>query len=163
MGTKSQRPQLTLVVFLTAIVLTMPARASSVEIPSLVHYSEIILFGKTVSVSCQWAEDTPCIVSQAAFQVENCLRGNYRSGDVVTIESEGGEINGMKQRVPNAPTFTRGQYAFVFLNSKSNGRLSVPYGVEGVISCSKQGKKMVARNGKALEQIIEEVKEAMGE
>lgn len=163
METGSPQPRLILIAILAAIVLAVPARAFSVEIPSLVYYSDTILFGKTLSVSCQWAEDSPCILSRVNFQVQDCLRGNYRRGDVITIESQGGEINGMKQRVPNAPTFTKGKYALIFLNSQGNGKHSVTYGKEGMIPCSKKGKGMVASNGKPLVRLIKEVKQAMNE
>ncbi|MDX1764321.1 MAG: hypothetical protein R3231_08375 [bacterium] len=163
METKSPKMGLATAAVLTALLLSTPDRAFGADIPSLVHYSEIILFGKTVSVSCQWAQDAPCILSHAKFRVENSLRGNYRPGDVITIESQGGEINGMKQHVPNAASFQQGEYALVFLNSESSGHLSVPYGMEGVIPCYKNGKKVTTRSGKSLERVMGEVTAAMGE
>lgn len=160
--------QMSLAVFCVISVLALfqmvlPRTAFTGEIDALAQHSQVIVFGKTVGTKCQWAEDTPCILSRTQFQVETSIKGNYRSGDLVTIESQGGVINGMKQRVPDAPSFSKGEYALVFLNPIEKDMLVVTYGKRGLIPCVKKGKKITAKSGKPLSQMIEDVKLAMSE
>jgi hypothetical protein len=159
---QSKRQAIFLFFILFTFILSHPTVTWSAELDSLSVNSDVIVFGKTLETQCQWAETSLNILTHTTFQVERCVKGHIDSGDTVIIETYGGTINGMKQKVSNAPTFQGGNYALVFLTSGSNGRYYVVQDKEGMIPFANKTGKPLKQKGKGLSHMIQDVNLALG-
>ncbi len=148
---------LTLLVLLLGSLLP-PGQAQGIELGTLAQYSDLIVFGRVESCQSEWEASSPNIVTRTRFRVEDSIKGELKDGETVTIETAGGEINGMIQQVPNAACFNGGQYALVFLTLGKQKQLRVFQGKAGVISLFRKGKNLRTGQGKDLLQLIREMK-----
>ncbi len=138
--------------------LAPPGQAESIELGTLAQYSDVIVFGRVESCKSEWETSSPNIITHTRFLVEDSIKGGLSSGETVIIETSGGEINGMKQQVPNAAGFNGGQYAVVFLKPGKQKQFRVFQGKSGVISFFRRGKSLQTGKGKDLSQLIREMK-----
>jgi hypothetical protein len=155
-------PPLLLALLLLGWVMA-PGLAESIELGTLAQYSEVIVFGRVESRQSQWEASSPNIITHTRFRVEDCIKGGLRTGETVTIETSGGEINGMIQQVPHAARFNGGQYALVFLTLGKQKRFRVFQGESGVISLFRSGKNLRTGKGEDLFQLIREIKPYIGD
>ena len=66
------------------------------------------------------------IVSIAEIRVREVLKGTGRAGDAMTIDVEGGTVNGITLRVSDMPTIGAGEAAVFFIARNGQGR-NVPH------------------------------------
>ncbi|NOY54229.1 MAG: hypothetical protein GXP58_11560 [Deltaproteobacteria bacterium] len=131
------------------------------NLEELSNNADVILFGRVVKVECRWAKSSMNILSRAQFRVKICVKGKYAAGDHVEIETYGGVIRGMKQKIPNCAAFRPGEYALVFLKGGQGDVFYVTNGKEGKISFArKKGMKSVAER-KKLNRIIRNIQLAL--
>jgi hypothetical protein len=145
-----------------ALVLCHSTVAWSADLDHLARNSDVILYGKALETKCQWAETSMNIMTHITFQVDRCVKGNFKPGENVTIEIFGGIINGMKQKVPNAPVFKCGDYALVFLTSGSKGRYRVVSEKQGMIPFANKNGKKLSLEGHTLAGTIKNVNLSLG-
>lgn len=142
--------------------LNMAGNAWSADLGALSKNAQLILVGKVLGTQCKWAETTPTILSHTTFEIEKCIKGGLKPGDKITIQTYGGNINGMKQKVANAPTFQDGDHGLVFLNPMEQNLYHVYQGKDGVIPVMMKGDKSVTKEGKGLSHLIQDVELALG-
>jgi hypothetical protein len=152
---------LSTLVILSALSLRSPAMTYAADLNRLADRSEVILFGKALNTKGLWAESSMNILSHTQFRVDICLKGGLPEGDIVTVETYGGIINGIRQKAANSPTFQPGEYALLFLNRGPKDLLVVTDGKEGKILFVEKGKMKTVQEGKDLKQMIKEVKLAL--
>ncbi len=138
-------------------VLSFPIASQSAELDDLTRNAEVILFGKVSQTTCQWAETSLNILTHTTFQVEKSIKGELQPGETITIETFGGTINGMKQKVPDSPTFKKGEHHLIFLNAGSTGFYRVYRDKEGVIPFISKGEDQTTQDGKNLTHLIRDV------
>ena len=66
------------------------------------------------------------IVSVAEVRVREVLKGTGRAGDALTVDVEGGTVNGITLRVSDMPTMGAGEAAVFFIARNGQGR-NVPH------------------------------------
>jgi len=150
-----------LVVF-TSLFLMLAGTTFAANLEKLSNDADVILFGKTIKVECQWAKSSLNILSHAQFQVEICVKGNYAAGDHITIETYGGVINGMKQKIPNSAAFHHGEYALVFLKAGKDNLYYVTGGKEGKIPFTRKKGMQSVEGGEKLDRMIRNVQLVLG-
>ncbi len=142
---------------LVSLSLIYPTITWSADLDALSKNSEVILFGKVLETQCVWAETSLNIITYTKFLVEKNVKGLFRAGDTVTIETLGGCINGMKQVRTNSPTLNKGEHVLVFLNPGSKGVYVVYQQKEGAIPFAGHGEDRISQDGKKLSNLISEV------
>jgi len=147
--------------FFLALFLLWPATTFAMDLNQLANNADVILFGRAVKVECRWAKSSMNILSRTQFQVKICIKGRYAAGDRIEIETYGGVIQGMKQKVPNCAAFHSGEYALVFLRGGQGDLYYVTDGKEGKIPFP-EGKGMRSvTGGKKLDRTIRKIRLAL--
>ncbi|MEK6777946.1 MAG: hypothetical protein AABY87_13880 [bacterium] len=154
---RSNRFCLSLFPVLLCLCMICSSITWSADLDALSSNSEVILFGKVMETQCHWAETSLNIMTHTKFLVEKNIKGLFRSGDTVTIETLGGCINGMKQVRTGSPALNKGEHALVFLNSGPKGVYVVYQQNEGVIPFSDHGEDQISHDGRKLSSLISEV------
>jgi len=130
---------------LVAALFSTPAAAvmKSLSTIELTEGSEIVLTGSVNSVESHWAKNKSAIISRASIIIEEIIKGAF-SENVISVEYDGGEIDGVGFGVSDAVHFVQGEMVFIFLKSgmsKKDG--SMIFNLIG----SAQGKYAIDNNG----------------
>ncbi len=143
------------------LLLPLTVTSSAADPAQISNHADAILYGRVTKVECRWAKSSLNILSHTQFQVKICIKGEYTAGDHVEIESYGGVIRGMKQKVPHCAAFQRGEYALVFLNKMQGDLYYVTDGEKGKIHLA--GKKGIqsAAGRKKLNHMIRNIQLAL--
>ena len=149
--------------FFLFLFLLWSATTFAADLNQLAQQADVILFGRAVKVECRWAKSSMNILSDTQFEVKVCIKGKYEAGDRIEIETYGGVIRGMKQKVPNCAAFHRGEYALVFLRGGQGDLYYVTAGKEGKIPFP-EGKGMQSKTtGQRLDRVIRKIRPALRE
>jgi len=90
--------------------------------------SDLVVRG-TVVETWSGVDDTGQIVSYANVRVGEALKGGVVAGDFVTVETLGGEVDGVVARVDGSARYSKEEEVFLFLSEK---RLGTAYGTVGM-------------------------------
>ncbi len=108
-----------LLVFLLALAVLCPARATTVTPPSfshLINEAQTIVRARVVGIRCEWA-DSPqgrVIKTHVTFSVQKRIKGD--AAPEITLRFLGGEIGSEGMRVSGMPSFEVGQQEFLFIS-----------------------------------------------
>lgn len=94
----------------------------------LVARSDVVVRGTVLETRAEKSADGAQIFTRAVIRVDEPLKG--APGATVTVTVPGGEIDGIGQSVPGAPTFRAGEEVVVMLHRRKGPRGW--YGVEGL-------------------------------
>jgi hypothetical protein len=93
-----------------------------VDIPERAQGARTVVVATAVRVTPTWHRNAfgdELIVSRVALQVEETLKGT--PGRLVTLELEGGTLDGLTLKVSSLPTVHAGERAVFFLDAGANG------------------------------------------
>ena len=110
---------------------------SNSEIQELLDQASYVLVGNVVKIESNWNPQKTQIYSDATISVEEVLRGDDVSNQVV-VQYLGGEVEGLGQIVSSEASFTLGERVEVYLTTCQEGKFSVVAGDRGKISLSSQ-------------------------
>ena len=122
----------TLLLCLLAIPAVMPLSADSsanVDLPTRARGAALVVVGAVERVRSEYQRNEfgdRLIVSIAEVRVREVLKGTGSAGDALTIEVEGGTVDGMTLRVSDMPTMAPGEQTVLFVNKNRQGR-NVPH------------------------------------
>jgi hypothetical protein len=120
------------------LMLAAPAAALMVQMDdvSLASGADDIVIGDVLSVSSAWNADHTHIVTTAQVSVNETLKGDLNTKQVLAITSEGGIVGDTEEWVEDQPFFIPGSQVAIFLEKGSGTNYSV-YGLyQGVIPIS---------------------------
>ena len=136
-------------VVLTVLLLTGAApgvavmRALSTE--ELTRISDAVVEGDVRSVASYWSADGKAIISRATVVVVDVVRG-VAVQKTLTVEYEGGEIDGVGMGVSDMATVAPGQRVLMFLQKQNAARDAGPYEIIGrAQGLYRVGKDRIAR------------------
>ena len=93
-----------------------------VDIPERAQGARTIVVATAVTVTPGWHRNAfgdRLIVSRVALDVEETLKGS--AGRLMTLELEGGTLDGLTMRVSSLPSLQPGERAVFFLDPGTNG------------------------------------------
>lgn len=130
--------------FAAAIAVTVSTDGSAstsiaLTLDDLARDAEVIARVTALDRTSAWTEGR--IVTSTRVRVDGVL-GGQTAGDVVTVRSLGGVVDGVGQRVEGEPELTPGATAFVFLKRTGHGS-----GDAMRVVGRAQGRWLVARDG----------------
>lgn len=113
----------------------LPAPAQATSLAPLTHdqmvdASDLIVEGTVVDT---WVEevDRGHVVTRASLRVDSVLKGRVAVGDLITVESPGGQLpNGDLAEVALAARYAKDERALLYLNEK---RFGTVYGTVGMM------------------------------
>ncbi|MFO0625440.1 MAG: hypothetical protein U0325_07445 [Polyangiales bacterium] len=117
-----------------------------VTVDALTRRSELVVLGTVRATTSRWRERF--IVTDCDVVVEAVLKGAAQPGAVVGVRVAGGEVDGIGQRVPDAPIPHAGETAVFFLQGQEDGRWLLAHMTAAVVPVS-VGPDGVARVGSA--------------
>jgi hypothetical protein len=112
---------------LTAVVIVLfigrAVRAASIVPPEnlgeLAQTSNAVLLAQAGTSTA--AKRGPLLFTLTTFRVMEVLAGGLATGDHLTVEAPGGELNGITWAVPGSPRFESGEVYLLFLDQKPSG------------------------------------------
>ena len=122
----------TLLLCLLAIPAAMPLSADSsanVDLPTRARGAALVVVGAVERVRAEYQRNEfgdQLIVSVAEVRVRDILKGAGSAGEALTIDVEGGTVDGVTLRVSDMPTMASGEEAVFFVNKNRQGR-NVPH------------------------------------
>ncbi len=124
------------------------SKASS-AIKMLSKNADVIVTGKVSKQKSNWNKDKTRIYTEATLQVDEYIKGNNGSNQVV-VTYPGGEVGDVGELYTHMPKFKNDEEVLVFLKKdKSNKSFKVYDGEEGKISViknEKTGEKTTSSN-----------------
>lgn len=99
------------------------ARATTVvpiTVEALTRRSELVVLATVRATRCLWRSGF--IVTDGDLRVEAVMKGDARVGDSLGVRVAGGELDGVGQMIPDAPTLRVGDAAVFFLQGDEQGR-----------------------------------------
>ena len=88
------------------VVFALPIWAATqrtIKLDGLVEKADVIFIGKAVKQECAWNIEHTRIYTRTTFRVDEYLKGD--AGDLLTIETPGGVVEGVGLLVPSVPLF----------------------------------------------------------
>ena len=122
----------TLLLCLLAIPAVMPLAADSsanVDLPTRARGAALVVVGAVERVRAEYQLNEfgdRLIVSVAEVRVREVLKGTGSAGDALTIDVEGGTVDGITLRVSDMPAMAPGEQAVLFVNKNRQGH-NVPH------------------------------------
>ncbi len=122
----------TLLLCLLAIPAVMPLAADSsanVDLPTRARGAALVVVGAVERVRAEYQRNEfgdRLIVSVAEVRVREVLKGTGSAGDALTIDVEGGTVDGITLRVSDMPTMAPGEQAVLFVSKNRQGH-NVPH------------------------------------
>ena len=122
----------TLLLCLLVIPAVMPLSAESganVDLPTRARGAALVVVGEVERVRAEYQRNEfgdRLIVSVAEVRVREVLKGTANAGDALTIDVEGGTVDGITLRVSDMPTMAPGEQAVLFVNKNRQGH-NVPH------------------------------------
>ena len=108
----------------------------------LVGSSEAVIIGEVIDVGSHWSEDGSTIFTNATVDISEVVKGKTLAGRI-TVEYEGGEVNGIGLRVSDVGTLEKGENVLLFLKtakSKKNGTFYQIFGrAQGMYKIGRDG------------------------
>ena len=114
------------VVVALALALAAPVSATEVvhfDTPALVRGSSDIVIGRIEGTRSYWNERHTKILTEVSVRVSESLKG-APPGELRLVQL-GGEVDGMRYRVPGSPLFSPGEEALLFVWRDAAGRPQV--------------------------------------
>lgn len=101
---------------------------AELSVEQMTDGAEAIVRGTVVS---QWVMLNPAghIVTRALVQVDRVWKGQLVAGEVIAVDSPGGDYMGLMADVPSAARFSEGEAVFLFLSSVYHGQGWTPVGM----------------------------------
>jgi len=131
----NHRPALWRTSLAALLVLLIPGTLHSQMkregVEALARSADVIAVGKVKSLKSEWAENKTRIVTYVTLAVGEYLKGGQAGGDVVTIATPGGEIDGVGELYTHMPTFRQNEDVVVFLEKSQEGQYRVSGGSQG--------------------------------
>lgn len=120
--------------FLAAAVLAgaSPGAAVMKALPTeeLTKSSDVVVEGDVQEVTSSWTADGKAIISSATVRVDEVVRGVQVSG-TLTVDYEGGEVDGVGMGVSDMASVAAGQRVLVFLKKTAASRSASRYEIIG--------------------------------
>lgn len=136
---------LAILAFLTQTGLATTAKLATDE--QLVLSSRLIVTGNVESIQSQWDTKRRNIYTYVTVRVSEVLKGQIRN-EVIVIKQDGGIVGEDEIRIDGAPRFQTGQRVLLFLDTLSDGALTVKYLFQGkydIVDDAATGRLMVER------------------
>lgn len=142
--------------FCFLVVMGLPYRSSAtmveMSLEDLGNNSEAAIVGRVESAESLWSNDGETIITSALVSVARVLKGSD-PGKLVTVEYDGGEVNGLGLLVSDMPKVSKGEDVVLFLKAKYSGAAGsegagigkYTYEIVGKV----QGKYTIGPNGTA--------------
>jgi hypothetical protein len=105
------------------------------DVEDLTRISTHVFRGEVLSNEVKWADDHHAIYTSTRIRVDEGLKGPLSSGQIVTVNQLGGEIDGMKLDYQGRPIFTVGESVLLFTTEPKPDSL--------VVMALKQGKMRI--------------------
>jgi hypothetical protein len=124
--------QTTTLLCLLVISTVLPLFAESsvkVDLPTRARGAALVVVGEVERVRAEYQRNEfgdRLIVSVAEVRVREVLKGTGSAGDALTVEVEGGTVDGITLRVSDMPTVAPGEQAVFFVNKNRQGH-NVPH------------------------------------
>jgi hypothetical protein len=107
------------IILICVLAIGVPLSAITVKplsFAELVDGSTAVVHGRVSEVRGQWTADRHRIDSLVTIEVIDYLKGSL--GDHVTVRVPGGQVGGMVNVIPGAPTFADGDRVVLFLKAE---------------------------------------------
>jgi hypothetical protein len=102
--------------FMSFASSTADAVMRSLSTSKLADNAEIVAKGSVTDIKSFWAKDKNSIVSWASIKVTEIIKGTF-TGNTLTVEFKGGEVDGVGFRVSDAAKFFQDENVLLFLKS----------------------------------------------
>ncbi len=101
---------------------------AELSVDQMTDGADAIVRGTVIS---QWVMLNPAghVVTRALVQVERVWKGQVVAGEVIAVDSPGGDYMGLMADVASAARFSDGEAVFLFLSSVYNGQGWTPVGM----------------------------------
>jgi hypothetical protein len=110
---------LSLPLFLAAVFLETPAFCQQVEmgLQEINQKSDVILQVQVKSNESKWVSGTggKNIVTSTVFKVTDCIKGDFNTNNLLTINMLGGKVGDTTQFVSSSVNFFPGEESILFL------------------------------------------------
>lgn len=125
----------------TLMLATVPpafSQKNGKAVGDLAHRSDIIAVGKVTATKSGWDRSHNRIVTSVTVNVGEYLKGN--EGNVLTITTMGGEVNGVGEWYSHTARFKTEEEVVVFANRDRDGKLRVAGGDGGKVKIERDSK-----------------------
>ncbi len=114
---------------------------------------QAVALDKTV----RWSHgDGGIILTETLLEVEDCLKGKYEGGDILTVRTLGGRLDGIVSAVPGMPHFKVGEAYVLFLNANPPSEIDEKSFTSPVSICTglTQGQYQIFTDEKTGQQFV---------
>ncbi len=107
------------VLMVLGLCFMLAARAQATVVPQInleqmIEAAELIVEGRVVEVKSAWSENQSTIYTYVTLNQLRVIHGQVES-DTLTLQLEGGEVDGVQVRVDGMPVFIPGDHDVLFL------------------------------------------------
>ena len=122
------------------------AQQRALKVDDLAKRAEVVAVGRVTDLNSQWDENRTRIYTLVTMEVDQYLKGQDQTTNVLTIKTLGGEIGEVGELYTHAPSFRQNERVVVFLEKDRQQQYRVSGGT--------QGKYVVEKNPETGETVV---------
>ena len=101
------------------------ALVQPIPLEELVRSADVIVVGRVVQISSDWANGHRIIVSSAVINPEMVIKGAINIRSPLIVQYRGGAVDGIEMKVSEAVCLSEGEQALLFLKRSRDGKYHV--------------------------------------